>query len=336
MAETLKIIIPMAGLGARLRPHTWNKPKPLISLAGRTVLDFFLDTFKSIPLTRQVEYVFIIGQMGDQIKEYIKQRYPQTPAHYVIQAEMRGQSDAILLAREHLKGPAIVAFADTLVDTDFTALASEKADAVVWVKPVEDPRRFGVAEVNSSGFVKRLIEKPEDMKNNLAIVGIYYFKECQKLCDAIEEQIKRNISLRGEYYLADAVNILLEKGTKMRAQPIEVWLDAGTPDTMLSTNRYLLEHGQDNAADNPKRPGVSIISPVFIHPDAEITNSVIGPNVSIGAGCRIEASVLRNTIIEEGTEVKTVVIEDSILGRNVRVAGSPTHLNLGDQTQVDL
>ncbi len=326
----------MAGLGTRLRPHTWNKPKPLISLAGRTVLDFFLDTFKSIPLTRQVEYVFIIGQMGDQIKDYISLHYPQTPAHFVVQAEMRGQSDAVLLAREHLKGPAIIAFADTLVDTDFAALASENMDALVWVKPVEDPRRFGVAELDPAGYVKRLIEKPQDLKNNLAIVGIYYFKECQMLNDAIEEQIKRKISLRGEYYLADAVNILLEKGIKMRAQPIEVWLDAGTPDAMISTNRYLLEHGQDNVADNPKRTGVSILPPVFIHPDAVITSSVIGPNVSIGSGCRIEASVLRNSIIEEGTEIKTVVIEDSILGCNVRVTGKASHLNLGDQTHIDL
>lgn len=326
----------MAGLGTRLRPHTWNKPKPLISLAGRTVLDFFLDTFKSIPLTRQVEYVFIIGQMGDQIKDYISLHYPQTPAHYVVQAEMRGQSDAVFLAREHLKGPAIIAFADTLVDTDFTSLTSEAADAVVWVKPVDDPRRFGVAEVNSSGFVKRLIEKPEDVKNNLAIVGLYYFKDSLKLRDAIEEQIKRDISLRGEYYLADAVNILLEGEIKMRAQPIEVWLDAGTPDMMLSTNRYLLEHGHDNAADNPKRSGVSLLPPVFIHPDADIISSVIGPNVTIGSGCRIDSCVLRNTIIEDGTEVKSVVIEDSIIGCNVRVTGSPSHLNLGDQTHLEL
>lgn len=336
MSETLKIIVPMAGLGTRLRPHTWNKPKPLLSIAGRTVLDFFLDTFKSIPLTRQVEYVFIIGQMGDQIKEYINQRYPEMPAHYIVQSEMRGQSDAIYLAKEYLTGPVIIAFADTLVDTDFTLLASKGAESVVWVKPVDDPRRFGVAEIDPSGLVKQLIEKPPDMKNNLAIVGIYYFKDSQKLCKAIEDQVKRNINLRGEYYLADAVNILLKQGIKMHAQPVDVWLDAGTTDAMLSTNQYLLEHGNDNAVDYPIRDGTSILPPVFIDPSVKITRSVIGPNVSIGSGCLIDSSIIQNAIIEDGTEVKTVVIENSILGHNVRVTGHPRKLNIGDQTHIEL
>jgi glucose-1-phosphate thymidylyltransferase len=336
VSETLKIIVPMAGLGTRLRPLTLTRPKPLLSLAGKTVLDFFLDTFTSIPLTRQMEFVFIVGQMGEQIKDYIDSNYPQIPAHYVTQSEMRGQSDAIFLAREYLTGPAIVAFSDTLADTDFTALANESADAMLWVKPVEDPRRFGVAEVNASGYVKRLIEKPEDMTNNLAIVGIYYFKDSAKLCDAITEQIKRKRSLKGEYYLADAVNILLEQGIKIRAIPIEVWLDAGTPDAMLTTNRYLLENGNDNSNDIPKRTDVAIIPPVFLHPDATISNSVVGPNVSISAGCKINASVLSNAIIGDGTEINNLVIDNSILGRNARVTANPVHLNFGDQNELEL
>lgn len=336
VSETLKIIVPMAGLGSRLRPHTLNRSRPLLPLAGKTVLDYFLDTFTSIPLTRQVEYVFIIGQMGEQIQDYISRNFPQMPAQYVVQPEMRGQSDAIHLAQEYLTGPCIIAFSDTLVDTDFTSLITTTAEAVVWVKQVEDPRRFGVAEVNTSGYVNKLIEKPEDMSNNLALVGIYYFKDGRKLCAAVEEQFKRDIKLRNEYYLADAVNILLEKGLKMRARPVDVWLDAGTPEAMLTTNRYLLENGSDNTGDIRPHEGVSILPPVYIHPEAEVTSSVIGPNVSIGAGCRVNASVLSNVIMDEGTEIDHLVIDNSLLGKNVKVSGHASQLSLGDRTQVEL
>ncbi|MBN2257675.1 MAG: hypothetical protein JW704_07610 [Anaerolineaceae bacterium] len=336
MSETLKIIVPMAGLGTRLRPLTLTRPKPLLSLAGRTVLDFFLDTFTSIPLTRQMDYVFIVGQMGEQIKEYISKNYPQIPAQYVTQTEMRGQSDAIFLAKEYLVGPAIVAFSDTLVEADFSPLANESADAVVWVKPVEDPRRFGVAETDDAGFVKRLIEKPQDMSNNLAIVGVYYFKESRNLCDAITEQVNRKLSLKGEYYLADAVNILLEQGLKMRTRPIDVWLDAGTPDAMLATNHHLLENGNDNSGDIPKRKDVAIIPPVFLHPEAIVANSVIGPNTSISANCKIRNCVISNAILGDETEINNLVIDDAILGCNARVSANPMRLILGDQNEVDL
>jgi glucose-1-phosphate thymidylyltransferase len=336
VSETLKIIVPMAGLGSRLRPHTLTRPRPLLPMAGKTVLDYFLDSFTSIPLTRQVEYVFIVGQMGEQIQEYIEKNYPQLPAQYVIQSEMRGQSDAIYLAQEHMTGPAIVAFSDTLVDTDFTTLISTTAEAVVWVKQVEDPRRFGVAEVNTAGYVNKLIEKPQDLSNNLALVGIYYFKDSRKLCNAIEEQVKRDIKLRNEYYLADAVNLLLENGMKMRARPVDVWLDAGTPDAMLSTNRYLLDNGNDNTSDIPLHEDVLIVPPVYIHPEAEISSSVIGPNVSIGAGCKISACILSNVIMDEGAEIDHLVIDNSLLGKKVRVHGRASQLSLGDQTQVDL
>jgi glucose-1-phosphate thymidylyltransferase len=305
-------------------------------LAGRTILDNFLDIFTSIPLTRQVEYVFIVNQQGEQLKEYINSNYPQLPAHYIVQPVMRGQSDAIFLAQEYLTGPAIIAFPDSLVDADFTTLATESAEASTWVKPVEDPRRFGVAEINASGYVSKLIEKPNDMTNNLALVGIYYFKDSRKLFAAIEEQFKRDIKLHNEYYLADAVNILLEKGIKMRAHTVDVWLDAGTPDSLLSTNRYLLENGRDNTADISLGTDVSILPPVFIHPDAQVASSVIGPNASIGAGCKIKSSVLSNVIVDTDTVIENMVIDNSLLGKNVELSGKATHINMGDHTKADL
>ena len=336
MTETLKIIVPMAGMGTRLQPQTLTKPKPLLPLAGRTLLDHFLDTFTSIPLTRQVEYVFIVGYMGEQIKSYVDNNYPQMPVQYVVQEEMRGQSDAIYQAKDFLSGSAIIAFPDTLINTDLTTLSTVTAEAMTWVKQVDDPRRFGVAEVNSSGYVSKLIEKPETSTNNLALVGFYYFKESRKLLEAIEEQFKREVKLRNEYYLVDAVNILLEKGIKMRARTIEVWLDAGTPETLLSTNRFLLENGRDNSNDLSLEKDVAIIPPVYVHPDAQVSSSVIGPNVSIGAGCKIISSVLSNVIVDAETEIENLVIDNSLLGKNVRLKGLAAQMSLGDQTQANV
>ena len=212
-----------------------------------------------------------------------RQHHPKVKVHYVVQAEMRGQSDALYLARQHLTGPMIMAFADTLIETDFSFLKSEPNDALAWVKAVPDPRRFGVTLVDEEGWVTRLIEKPTDMHNNLAVVGCYYFKEGEALVAAIEEQMRRGIRLHDEFYLADAVNIMLERGAQMRTHAVDVWLDAGTPESLLETNRYLLEHGRDNSALFSNHSGTVLIPPVYIHAEASAHNAIIGPYVSMSA-----------------------------------------------------
>lgn len=334
--KKLKVVIPMAGLGTRLRPHTWSKPKQLVSVAGKAVLDHVIDTLSSLPDLEKIELINIVGYLGDQIEEHFRCCHPDLDAHFVIQENPLGQSHAIKLAEQHLEGPMLMIFADTLIKTDLTFLLDEKADAVAWVKPVPDPRRFGVAEVDGDGWVTRLVEKPEELTNNLVLVGFYYFKEARDLLSAIDEQMNRGMHLKGEYYLADAVNIMLERGLKMRTQTVDVWLDAGTPEALLETNRYLLEDGKDNSPEARQRQGIVVIPPVYVHPTAQIHASIIGPNVSIGAGCVVENSIIAESILEDEARTTNVILETSLVGRRAVLRRRTAVINAGDNTEVTL
>jgi len=334
MAEPLKIIIPMAGFGARLRPHTWSRPKPLLSAAGDTILGHVIKLLQTAPGAKNAEMVFIVGYLGEQVQAYMQAEYPNINAHYVQQKELLGQSHALAQAREYVHGPTLVIFVDTVVETDFSGLDKEEADAVAWVKAVEDPRRFGVAEVDKTGMVRGLIEKPSDMKNNLAVVGIYYFKRGEELMAAIDEQMKKNIQTKGEYFLADAIDILLKKGLKMRTQAVEEWLDAGLPETVLETNRRLLEKGRDNSAEAGKRAGVTIRPPVHIHPSATVENSTVGPYVSIGRDSIVRNSNIEDAVIESGAQIEDCVLKASLIGERSRVRGVNGEVNVGDDSQV--
>lgn len=330
--KTMKIVIPMAGFGSRLRPHTWSKPKPLMHIAGKTVLDHVLGTLKTLPDPDNVELVFIVGYLGEQFEPYMQKNYPGVKVHYIEQPEMRGQSHAIYLAREHLQGPMLMVFADTLIQADLSLLKDPQAEAITWVKPVPDPRRFGVAVVGEDGWVTQLVEKPQIMDNNLVIVGFYYFSQAEDLVAAIEDQMREGIQLKGEYFLADAVNIMLKKGLRMRTETVDVWLDAGVPGTVLETNAYLLEHGHDNSAEAAKRSGVTIIPPVFVHPSAIVEASVIGPHVSIGENCQVRSSIVRNSILEDEAQLKGTCLDGSLIGRRAQVESQMKQINIGDDT----
>ena len=339
--ETLKVVIPMAGWGSRMRPQTWSKPKPLVSVAGKTSLEHLLDMFKTLPDPDNTEYIFIVGPfLGELlIPAFIDEYYPNLKVHFVVQHEMKGQSHALALAREYLFGPMMICFSDTLMETNFSFLANEEADGVAWVMPVEDPRRFGVAEVGEDGWVTRFIEKPQSMNNNLVVVGCYYFKSAQRLLSAIDNQMQRGMMLKNEYFLADAISIMIERGAKFRTNEISTWLDTGTIEATLDTNKILLEK---NTQRRRKLRGanVKIVEPVAIHASARISNSTIGPHTSIGANCKIENCQIADSILEADCEIKDAMLTRSIIGKQATVKGrndgNVMQLNIGDSSSIIL
>lgn len=326
----MKVIIPLAGFGTRLRPHTYTKPKPLINVAGKPVLGHLLDKLKGLNIE---EIVFIVGYLGDQIETYVSANY-DFKAHYVEQKELLGQAHAIYLAKDLVEGPTIILFVDTLFEANLSKLNQEKSDGVIYVKEVEDPRRFGVTLVNEEGYITRLIEKPDSMDHNLAVIGLYYLKDIQQLMAAIQSLMDQNMQTKGEFYLADALQLMIDNGAKLRPAEVSIWLDCGQPDTVLETNRYLLKHNMDNSAEVASINSI-IIPPVHVHPTAKIKNSIVGPFVTIAAKCEIEGSIIRNSIVDEESYIKDATLGESLIGRKVDLVGRYRHMNLGDSAYVD-
>jgi len=322
----MNIILPTAGLGTRLRPHTYSKPKPLVSVAGKPVLGHVLDRLTDLRLDK---FVFIVGYLGEQIERYVRSEY-DLAAEFIVQHELRGQADAVSLAQGHITGPTLILFVDTLVESDMSKLNDPDADGVLFVKEVDDPRRFGVVQIED-GRATRLIEKPDTAENKLAVVGLYYVREIEELFSAIEELIARKLQTKGEYYLADALQLMIDRGAHMLAQTVDVWEDCGTPETVLQTNRFLLDQGLTH--EIPTRSSI-LIPPVNIADGAVIENSVVGPHVSIGAGSVVRNSIVRNSIVNGGAELAAVTLDASIIGDDARVSGDFQRLNVGDSSEV--
>ncbi len=326
----MNVIIPLAGFGSRLRPHTYTKPKPLITVAGKPVLGHILDKLVAAGVG---DISFVVGYLGDQIEQYVSAEYPDLSAHYHEQRELNGQAPAVLLARGSVSGPTLIVFVDTIADADLSKLADETADGVIYVKEVEDPRRFGVVQVDKNGFISRFIEKPSDTANKLVVIGMYYVKDAALLMDCCDELMRKDIRTKGEYFLADAFNLMIARGAKLRIETVDVWLDCGKPETVLETNRYLLGHGHDNSA-LWRNDRTVVVPPVFIHPSARIENSVVGPNTSIGENCQIVNSVIRESIVDTGALVSDHVLANSLIGRDAILTGRPRRFNVGDSSVV--
>jgi glucose-1-phosphate thymidylyltransferase len=322
----MKVIIPTAGLGTRLRPHTYSKPKPLISVAGKPVLGHILDTLGMIEID---ELVFITGYLGNQIETYVRENYP-FPARFIEQTELKGQAHAIYLARDVVSGPTLILYVDTIFEADLSQLNQIDADGVIYVKEVNDPRRFGVAFVEN-GYITKLIEKPDSDISNLAMIGLYYVREAQQLMRSIEVLLDRNIQTKGEFYLTDALQLMIDDGARFIAAPVSVWEDCGKPETVLRTNRYLLDHGRGHVG---RSEDSIVIPPVYIDDSAQVINAIVGPYVSIAAGAIVRDSIIRDSIINQDALIQSAILQNSLVGDNAVVQDDFRELNVGDSSEI--
>jgi glucose-1-phosphate thymidylyltransferase len=329
----MKVIIPLAGFGKRMRPHTWSKPKPLLNVAGKPVLGHILDKLADLDVDVE-ELIFIVGWLGDQIQEYYATSGYAYPARYVEQRELLGQAHAIWLAREYLTGPVLIIFVDTIFDADLSGLETSGLDGVLYVREVQDPRRFGVTVLGEDGLVTHLVEKPTNFENRLAVIGVYYVRDAGWMLRAIKELMEQNVQTKGEFYLADAYTLMIEQGARFGVREVSVWEDCGTPQDVLRTNRFLLEHGRDNGSDLAATDSV-IIPPVYIAPSAQIECSIIGPYVTIAEDSVVKQSIVRDSIIDEGAYIDDTMLDRSLIGKDAVVRGRYRILNVGDSSRVD-
>ncbi len=323
----MRAIIPVAGVGSRLRPHTYTVPKVLLNVAGKPIIGHIMDKIIADGFD---EATIVVGYLGDLIKEYIVKNYSSIKLDFVEQEERLGLGHAIYLSRHTIsKDPILIILGDTVFDVNLTEMMNNE-HSVLGVKEVADPRRFGVAELHN-GFISRLIEKPEKPTSNLAIVGLYYIKHPDILLDCLKEMIKRDIRTKNEYQLTDGLQLMIERGEKLQTFLIDGWYDCGKPETLLETNRHLLH----TTATNGKYENVVINPPVFISPSATVKNAVVGPFATIAEGATVEDSFIKNSIISENATVQSALLEDSIIGSNAIVKGGFKRINIGDSSELE-
>ena len=324
----MDIILPVAGLGSRLRPQTWTKPKPLVSVAGRPMLAHVID--RVMPLNPD-RLIFITGFLGDQIEEWAR-RECSVPSEFVVQPEMKGQTDAIVRTRHLGSEDALILFPDMLFEADFTALPGIDADAVMFTKEIEDPSALGIAVVEDGRIVK-LVEKPKDLISRLAVIGIYYIRSMPDLYDAIDEQMARGISLKNEYFIADAIQLMIDAGAKVVPAMVTEWEDCGSIENLLGTNRFLLDREPPAGREVP---GPVVGQPSHVDPTAVLEGAVVGPYASVGAHATIRRAVVRDAIVEDGATVEDTVVAHAVVGRRAVVRGRAHALNVGDDSAVRL
>ncbi|MEQ8359974.1 MAG: sugar phosphate nucleotidyltransferase [Cytophagales bacterium] len=335
----MRIIIPMAGMGKRMRPHSLFIPKPLIPVAGKPIVQHLVKDIVKICKEDVEEIAFVIGHFGEAVEKQLIGIAESVGAKGSIfyQEEALGTAHAILCAKEALKGHVVVAFADTLFKADFTLDTNQ--DGIIWVQKVEDPRPFGVVKINDEGYITDFVEKPETFVSDLAIIGIYYFKDGENLRDELQYLIDNNILDKGEFQITNALENMKEKGVKIKPGEVTEWLDCGNYQVTINTNQryltYLEERGEKLQSDKAKVKNSVIIPPVLIDDDAEIENSVVGPYVSIGKGTKIKNSRLSNTIIQKDSSIVDGHIADSMIGNNVEFKGDSRSLSLGDFTRLE-
>lgn len=334
----MNIIIPMAGRGSRLRPHTLTVPKPLVPVGGKPIVHRLVEDIAGVLNNKIDNIAFVVGDFGTEVEQELIRVAEKLGAkgsiHY--QTEPLGTAHAVLCAKEHLSGPTVVAFADTLFKADFKIDPND--DGILWVKQIEDPSAFGVIKMNGQGEIVDFVEKPKEFVSDLAMIGIYYFKDGEKLRMELEYLIDKNVVKGGEYQLPDALRRLTESGYKFKPGEVVEWLDCGNKEVTVFTNQRVLEYDKDrNAlfrASSVLIENSTIIEPCFIGEHVKISNSVIGPHVSVGENTTIIDSVVKNTIIQHNSSIKKAVVANSMIGSHVHYESVARDLSIGDYTTI--
>ncbi|MEP6618586.1 MAG: sugar phosphate nucleotidyltransferase [bacterium] len=326
----MKVIIPLAGKGTRLRPHTHLVPKPMLKIAGKPVMDYILEDLEKLGGVDQV--VYVTGHLKEKVEDHARTKFASLPAVFVEQRVQDGTAGAVKLAQPFVDQDVLIIFVDTIFETDLSIIKSSDADGIIWVKEVEDYQRFGVVVTDADGNMTQIIEKPSTPISKRANIGLYYIKNWKLLYEGIDYVLTQPTN-KGEYYLTDAFQYMIDKGAKIKVVDVEGWYDAGKLDTLLETNRIVLDKG---AARRPASvpPGVTINDPVYIEDNVTLSNSTIGPNVSLGAGSNVQGSTLSDTIIGKNGKVKDATLTNSLIGDDVTVEGISGELTVSDHSEI--
>ena len=330
----MKAVIPLAGKGTRLRPHTHLLPKPLVRVAGRPVLAHLLDDLLRFGVT---EMVFIVGHLDEVIRRYMAEAYPDLPVHYVVQAVQDGTAGAVKLAEPFADGELLILFADTLFEADLSPARtlSTESSAVIWTKEVDDYWKYGVVVTDPDGAMSRIVEKPELPVSRLANIGLYHIRDSALLFEGIDHVLASPPASSGEYYLTDAFQYMVDRGARIRTAPVDSWHDCGSPEGLLGTNRHLLEGGGAGVSPSARLSECSLNEPVLVEEDVAAEGSILGPNVTLERGARVVGSRLTDTIVGAGARVEGASLDGSLVGAGAVVRGVAGRVNVSDHSVVE-
>ncbi len=329
----MKAIIPVAGAGTKLRPHTYTQPKALIPLAGKTILSIIIDQLKDAGIT---DFIFIIGYLGDKIKDYVELNYPELNSHFITQNERQGTGHAIDITKEIVgNDELLIVLGDTIAEYDLAEMIRSPF-SILAVKKVDDPRNFGVAEIGEEGVITRVVEKPAIPKSNMALVGIYKIKETDILFECLNKIKERKLRSYDESNLTDALDCMIQNGTIFYPMKVANWFDCGKKESLIASNAILLQKFGNTVSEASHHKNTIIIPPVSIGAGCIINNSVIGPNVTIGENTTINHGIIKDSIIGAYSNLYEIVLNNSLIGSDAEVKGVSRNLNIGDNTSIDL
>lgn len=326
----MKVIIPLAGKGTRLRPHTHVTPKPMLKVAGRPVMSYVMDDVKKLGNVEQV--VYITGHLKDNVEEFARTAY-DFPAVFVEQRVQDGTAGAVNLARPYVDQPVLIIFVDTIFDADLSVINSSDADGIIWTKEVEDYQRFGVVVTDEHGHMTKIVEKPSEPISKRANIGLYYIRNWKLLYEGIDH-VLASAQNKGEWYLTDAFQYMIDKGARIQVENVDGWYDAGQVDTILDTNQTMLDKGR---ARRPQSlgAGATIVEPVYIEDDVTIEHSTVGPNVSLGAGSKVIGSTIEHSIVGSSTTIRDSRLRKAIIGDHVKVTRFHGSGSLGNHSEIE-